>query len=231
MQPTRVVLVVALVVSSVMPSDAGAADLSSRAKVLIRTHKYAEAVALLMKGDATAEERYQLARALALLRRTHPCEALLETVRDTLASALEDSPRLRQAARSDPAFAELQGTCMVQRLVAGLDVANPQQLRRLVERVAWEGTNWGTNGPGPQDSLELRRGKVTLSAQRVHDGCPISGRYRLEGTRLHIEGVCRMPGQADLPVTLDLTLDPEWCTLSDGDGTRLFDDTPDECNT
>jgi hypothetical protein len=230
MQPTSVVLVVALAVSSVMPSDARADDLS-QARVLIRTKQYAEAVALLMKGDATAEEHYQLARAMALLRRTHPCEALLETVRDTLASALAGSPRLRQAARSDPAFGELQGTCMYQRLVAGLDVANSNQLRHLVERVAWQGTDWGTNGPGPQDSLELRRGKVSLSAQRVHDGCPISGRYRLVGTRLHIEGVCRIPGKADVPVTLELTLEPEGCTLSDGDGPRLFDDTPDECNT
>jgi len=229
MRPISAVLA-ALVASSVVPSDACADDLS-QAKTLIRAKQYAAAITLLQKSEATADERYQLARAMALLRITHPCEALLESVRDTLASALADSPRLRKAARSDPAFSELHGTCMYQRLVLGLDVANPKHLRRMVERVAWEGTNWGTNAPGPHDSLSLSRGKVSLCALQVHGGCPISGTYRLEGTTLHIEGVCRIPGRAAVPVKLRLKLDPEGCRLSDGDNPRLFGDTPDECNT
>jgi hypothetical protein len=185
---------------------------------------------LLQKAETSPEERYQLARALSLYRSTHPCEAMLENVRDTLASALEQSPRLRKAARADPAFRELHGTCMFQRLALGLDVAAPKQLRLLLERVAWEGTNWGSSSPGPQDSITLGRGKVSLSAQRVLQGCPIEGTYDLEDRLLRIKGVCKMPGKSGTPVQIKLRFDPEACSLSTEDGTHLFDDTPDECN-
>jgi hypothetical protein len=230
MKPASALVAAALLFLSVPPSGAWA-DHLLQAKALIRAKKYPEAMTLLQRPEATADEFYQLARVMSLFRVTNPCEAMFEDVRNTLASALKSSPRLRKAARSDPAFRELRGTCMFQRLALGIDVTNPKHLRRLLERVAWEGTNWGTDQPGPQDSLSLSGGEVLMNAQQVHGGCLIGGTYHLEGTTLHIEGVCKTPGRADVPVKLRLQFDPEGCRLTDGDGPSLFDDTPDECNT
>lgn len=211
------------------PAPCRADDLT-RAKKLINAGKYRQAITLLEDGKSSPARSYQQARAMALLRRTSPCDAMLESVSEVLGSALQASRKLRNKARKDPAFKELHGTCMFLRLARGLDVGKPAHRRRLLARVSWHGTNWGTNAPGPTDEITLGKRRATLSAMKVRGNCPIKGTYSLQGGAVLIRGTCTMPGSKARPVQIKLMFNPKTCQLT-LNGEILFRDTPDECNT
>jgi hypothetical protein len=232
-----------LVVTSMYPGAAPAQDELARAKELISARKYAEAIRLLEARDpeeSAPRVSYQLARAMALYRRTHPCEAMFESVLSHLQRALERSKPLRRRARRDPALAELRGTCVYQRLARGLDPGKAADLRKLLMRVDWQGTNWGTNQPGPQDQIGFDARGVTLQATRICGGGAVRGRYRVKDPRsknnknnkrtISIEGRCAVRPGAAREIEIELTLDLESCSLN-YEGEHLFDDVPDECNS
>jgi hypothetical protein len=206
------------------------ADPVRKARLMIDKGKYREAITLLQGGETSPARSYQQARAMALLRRTSPCDAMLESVSEVLTSALKASRKLRKKARKDPAFKELHGTCMFLRLARGLDIGKPAHRRRLLARVSWHGTNWGTNGPGPTDEITLGKRRATLSAKKVRGNCPIKGTYSLQGGAVLLRGTCTKPGRKARPVQIKLMFNPKTCQLT-LNGEILFSDMPDECNT
>ena len=186
-----------------------------------------------LKADAapTPSRLYEQARKMAKQRKVEPCAVMFEELRETLKRALEAAPKLRNKARKDRAFGELRGTCMFLRLALGLDPNKPRHLRRMLIGVAWEGTNWGTNQPGPTDTIQFKpKHSVRLNAMKVRGGCPIEGTYSLQGGALLIRGKCKGHDGKKRPVQIKLIFTPETCQLT-LNGDHLFSDTPDECNT
>lgn len=226
----RTITLVVLIIGAMTDSHA-ALDKLEQEKKLIAAKKYAEAISLL-EGiqPTTTQVSYQRARAMAYYRETNPCDAMFEVVLENLKLALERSRRLRTRARRDPAFRAFRGTCAFQRLALGLDPRKAANLRQLLLRVNWQGTNCGTNQPGPQDMIGFSERGGTLQAMRVCGGAEITGSYSLKKNRISIKGECQQkPGKAR-KINLELTFEPETCTLNHK-GEHLFDDEPDECNT
>ncbi len=178
----------------------------------------------------TPAQLYKQARALAKQRKKAPCDAMFEEVRDTLERALKRSRRLRRKAFKDPAFNELRGTCMYQRLARGLDLGKPAHRRRMLHAVNWHGTNWGTNAPGPTDTITFKGRRATLQAMKLRNGWPIKGTFSLQGGALLIRGKAKAPNGKVYPVQIKLMFNPEACALT-LNGEVVFSDTPDECNT